>query len=60
MDWEREGPPQPLLRGDELAAVLGIDGPEVGRVLRELEAAQYAGELTTREEALELARRTAA
>jgi putative nucleotidyltransferase with HDIG domain len=58
LDWHRDGPPEPLLRGDELAAELGIaEGPELGDLLAELEAAQYAGEIGTREEALERARR---
>jgi putative nucleotidyltransferase with HDIG domain len=58
LDWRREGPPPPLLRGDELAAALGIEeGPELGDLLAELEAAQYAGEVSTREEALQRARR---
>jgi putative nucleotidyltransferase with HDIG domain len=58
LDWHRDGPPEPLLRGDELAAELGIaHGPELGDLLAELEAAQYAGEVGTREEALERARR---
>jgi len=58
LDWRREGPPVPLLRGDELAAELGIDeGPELGELLAELEAARYAGEVSTREQALERARR---
>jgi putative nucleotidyltransferase with HDIG domain len=57
LDWSSGGPPPPLLRGDELAAELGIEpGPRVGELLRELEAAQYAGEVTTREQALRLAR----
>jgi putative nucleotidyltransferase with HDIG domain len=57
LDWRRDGPPPPLLRGDEMAAQLGIDeGPEIGQLLAELEAAQYAGEVTTGEEALQLAR----
>jgi putative nucleotidyltransferase with HDIG domain len=57
LDWRREGPPQPLLRGDELAAELGVDeGPELGELLAELEAAQYAGEVSSREEALSHAR----
>ncbi len=31
LDWRRDGPPEPLLRGDELAAELGIrEGPELG------------------------------
>ena len=47
LDWRRDGPPEPLLRGDELAAELGIEpGPELGELLAELEAAQYAGEVT--------------
>jgi poly(A) polymerase len=58
LDWRRDGPPAPLLRGDELAAELGVAvGPEVGELLAELEAAQYAGEVGTREQAVELARR---
>jgi putative nucleotidyltransferase with HDIG domain len=58
LDWRRDGPPEPLLRGDELAAELGIaPGPELGDLIRELEAAQYAGEVTARQEAVELARR---
>jgi putative nucleotidyltransferase with HDIG domain len=56
-DWRRDGPPEPLLRGDELAAELGISpGPELGEILAELEAAQYAGEVKTREGAIEHAR----
>lgn len=58
LDWRREGPPQPLLRGDDLAAELGIEpGPELGELLDELEAAQYAGEVGSREEALAHLRR---
>jgi putative nucleotidyltransferase with HDIG domain len=58
LDWHREGPPKPLLRGDELAAELGIvEGPELGDLLAELEAAQYAGEVSTRDDALSRARR---
>jgi poly(A) polymerase len=57
LDWRRDGPPEPLLRGDELAAELGIEeGPELGELLAELEAAQYAGEIATREEAVQRAR----
>jgi putative nucleotidyltransferase with HDIG domain len=58
LDWRRAGPPEPLLRGDELAAELGIEpGRELGGLLAELEAAQYAGEIGSRTEAFELARR---
>ncbi len=58
LDWRRDGPPAPLLRGDELAAELGIgEGPELGGLLAELEAAQYAGEVGDRAAAVEHARR---
>jgi putative nucleotidyltransferase with HDIG domain len=58
LDWRRDGPPPPLLRGDELAAELGIEpGPELGELLAELEAAQYAGEVSDRAGALEHLRR---
>jgi poly(A) polymerase len=57
LDWRRDGPPVPLLRGDELAAELGIEpGPELGELLSELEAAQYAGEVRDRAGALKHAR----
>jgi poly(A) polymerase len=55
--WHAHGPPQPLLRGDELARELAIPtGPRIGQLLAELAAAQYAGEIATREEALARAR----
>jgi poly(A) polymerase len=58
LDWHREGPPPPLLRGDEIAAELGIEpGPELGNAVAELEAAQFAGEVTDREGALQHLRR---
>jgi poly(A) polymerase len=57
LDWRRDGPPAPLLRGDELASELGIgQGPELGGLLAELEAAQYAGEVSDRAAAVEHAR----
>ena len=44
--------------GDELARELGIEpGPELGRLLGELEEAAFAGEASNREQAVELARR---
>jgi putative nucleotidyltransferase with HDIG domain len=55
--WREQGPPPQLVRGDELAAELGIaEGPEVGRALAELEAAQYAGEVSDRAGAVDHAR----
>jgi poly(A) polymerase len=51
--WHRDGPPAPLLRGDELARELGIGlGPRVGELLEALAAAQYTGEVATREQAI--------
>ncbi len=61
LEWRAKAPDQPLLRGDELARELGIaTGPQVGRLLEDLAAAQYAGELSTREQALAHARALAA
>ena len=58
LHWRLRGPPRPPLRGDELGSALGIaPGPEVGKLLCELEAAVYAGEVDGRDEALELVRR---
>jgi hypothetical protein len=58
LDWRRTGPPRLPLRGDELARELDIEpGPGLGRILAELREAAYAGEMETREDALNLARR---
>jgi poly(A) polymerase len=58
LDWRENGPPAAPIRGDELARELGIQpGPELGRLLAELAEAAYAGEATTRDEAVALARR---
>jgi poly(A) polymerase len=58
LDWRTNGPPKVPVRGDELAGELGIEpGPELGRLLAELEEAAYAGEAGTRAEAVALARR---
>ena len=49
----RRGAGQPLLRGDELGSHLGIaPGSASGTLLEELAEAQYAGDVTTREQAL--------
>jgi poly(A) polymerase len=51
--WHAEGPPPPLVHGDELAAELSIpEGPRVGELLEELAEARYAGEISSREQAL--------
>jgi poly(A) polymerase len=55
--WRADGPPRPLVRGDELARELGVpEGPRLGRLLEELAAARYAGEIATRAQALDHAR----
>jgi hypothetical protein len=53
----RSAPTEPLVRGDEL----GIEpGPAVGRILDAIDEERAAGTISTREEALELARTLAA
>jgi putative nucleotidyltransferase with HDIG domain len=55
--WHRDGPPRPPVSGDELAAELGLEpGPEIGRLLEELRAEAFSGEISGRAEALERAR----
>ena len=57
LERRRAQRPAPLVRGDDLAAALGLaPGRRLGRLLAELEEARYAGEIATREEALALAR----
>jgi poly(A) polymerase len=52
----RAQPPRPPLRGDELARAVGLrPGPEIGRILEELEEASFAGEILTRADAIERA-----
>jgi poly(A) polymerase len=47
----------PLIRGDELATALAIrPGPSLGTLLAQLTEARYAGEISTRDEAIALAR----
>lgn len=58
LEWHTQGPPAPLLRGDELADDLGIaTGPRVGELLEAIASAQYAGEVDTRKQALTYARK---
>jgi hypothetical protein len=57
LDERARGVPGPLVRGDELVRELGATpGPELGRVLAQLAEDRYAGEVTTREDALARAR----
>jgi tRNA nucleotidyltransferase/poly(A) polymerase len=58
LEWRTSGPPRPPVRGNDLAAELGIaPGPELGALLAELAEARYTGEATTPDEAVALARR---
>jgi poly(A) polymerase len=54
--WRNERP-RPPLRGDELARAVGLrPGRELGRILAELEEASFAGEISSRDQAIALAR----
>jgi tRNA nucleotidyltransferase/poly(A) polymerase len=55
-DARRNDPAEPLLRGDELGLP---PGPEIGRLLAEIEEERAAGTIATKEEALGYARRNA-
>ncbi len=51
--WHRNGPPRPPIAGDELADAVGIEpGPDLGRLLDEIEAAVFTGEVTTADDAI--------
>jgi poly(A) polymerase len=54
----QQTPPTPLVNGRDLMAELGLSpGPELGLILGRLAEMQAAGEITTREQALEAAKR---
>ena len=56
--WGRERARPPLVRGDELAAELGIaPGPALGELLAQIAEARYAGEVSDRAGAVALAAR---
>lgn len=53
LDWHACGHPRPPLRGDELAAALGLDpGPLLGELLAALTEAQFTGDVVTRADAI--------
>jgi poly(A) polymerase len=53
----RANPPRPPVRGDQLARALELrPGPELGRILGELEEASFAGEISGPDQAIERAR----
>ena len=55
--WRANGPPEPLIRGDQLARELGIaHGPQLGELLAAIAEAQYCGTVADSAEAVELAR----
>jgi putative nucleotidyltransferase with HDIG domain len=54
--WRAQGRRVALVRGDALAAALGVaDGRELGRLLAEIDEAHFAGEIATPQEAVALA-----
>jgi putative nucleotidyltransferase with HDIG domain len=58
LQWRAQARPAPLVRGDALAAALELqDGPELGRLLAEIDEARFAGEVSTGDEAVALAAR---
>jgi putative nucleotidyltransferase with HDIG domain len=58
LDWRETGAPEQLVRGDDLAQALNIEhGPRLGSLLAQLEEAAYAGEVGSRDQAVEYARR---
>ncbi len=58
LEWRAAGRRPPLVRGDVLADALAIeDGRELGILLAEIDEARFAGEVTTRDQALALATR---
>ena len=55
--WRSAGPPQPPVNGEELMLALGLEpGPQVGELLERVREATFAGEVSSREEAIEMAR----
>jgi poly(A) polymerase len=59
LSW-RANRPRPPVRGDELTRAVGIrPGPELGRILADLEEASFAGEIDSPAQAIERARELA-
>ena len=54
LDWHREGPPRPPIAGDELARRRSgsTRGPSSARLLDEIEAAVFAGEVAAADDAV--------
>ena len=61
LEWQRSGPPALPLPGDELAREAGVpEGPELGKLIEEVQAALFAGEVESRDEVITHARETLA
>ena len=61
LEWHRSGPPALPLPGDELAREAGVpEGPELGSLIAEIQAALFAGEVSGRDEVITHARKTLA
>ncbi len=61
LEWQRNGPPALPLGGDELAREVGVsEGPGLGRLILEVQAALFAGEIETRDDVIAHARRVSA
>jgi hypothetical protein len=55
--WHRDGPPRSPIAGDDLAGALGIQpGPQLGRLLTEIEAGVFTGEVTSSDDAMRVAK----
>ncbi len=55
--WHRDGPPRSPIAGDELAAAVGIEpGPQLGRLLTEVEAGVFTGDVASADDAVRVAR----
>jgi len=54
--FSAQGPPPPIVRGDELARSLGLaPGPLIGELLAAIAEAAYAGELRSARDAIAFA-----
>lgn len=57
LDWHHDGPPAVPIRGDELAAELGIEpGPGLGELVERVRAGVFTGEVSSRDDAVTVAR----
>ncbi|NHZ72237.1 MAG: HDIG domain-containing protein, partial [Aquificales bacterium] len=57
--YEKTVAPEPLINGRDLMQILNLSpSPEIGRILRLVQEAQAAGEISTRQQALEFAQQS--